>query len=68
MDLCMKCGTTAESSQGWPVCENGCGEMLHIGRCNGCGVELGYVIDDDMCSPEQLACGNCVKMAKRKGE
>lgn len=52
----MTCGTTAESNDGWPVCDR------------GCGVELGYVIDDDMRSPEKLACVLCVQRAMRQSK
>ena len=70
MDICMTCGTISESKKAWPECPKGwCGsKMLHLGRCMGCGVELGYVIDDDFCSPKKLACGDCFQRAMRKSE
>lgn len=68
MDLCMKCGTIAESKIGGAECENGHGHMLHLYRCMGCGRELGCILyNDDGEIPEQLACGDCVKRAMRKG-
>ncbi|HDY88997.1 MAG TPA: hypothetical protein ENH82_12900 [bacterium] len=68
MDICMTCGTIAESKCGGAECENGHGNMLHLYRCMGCGVELGYVVDNDFCRPEKLACGNCVKSAMRRSK
>lgn len=66
MDICMTCGTIEETSFKTVECENGCGNLLHLGRCGGCGVELGYTLDDALYSPEQLACSLCVKRAMRK--
>lgn len=60
----MDCGTIVESNKAWPGC--GCGsKMLHLGECMECGVEVGYLLDDDMCSPEQLACNDCIERTKR---
>lgn len=67
MDICMTCGTIEETSFKTVGCENGCGNLLHLGRCGGCGVKLGYSLNDVLCSPDQLACGDCVQRAMRKG-
>lgn len=68
MDICITCGTIAESTRRRLKCENGHGDMLQLGRCMRCGVELGYLIEDDLYGPEKLACGDCVKRAMRKSE
>jgi len=68
MDICIICGAIAVSNARRIRCKNGHGDMLHLGKCGGCGVELGYVIDDDLFEPEQLACGDCVKRAMRRSK
>ena len=68
MDICIMCGTIAMSSASRVRCKNGHGDMLEIGKCMRCGVELGYLIQDDLYGPEKLACSNCIKEAIGKSE
>lgn len=65
MDICITCGAIAVSSTRRVACWNGHGDMLHLGGCVRCGVELGYLIDDDLYGPEKLACSNCIEEAIR---
>ncbi len=41
----------------WPRCpdveDHRC---VHIGSCSVCSAPIGYVIDDDYCTPETLVC------------
>ena len=46
--------------------------VVHQGKCMGCNKRVGYLIDDDYCTPTILYCPDCmtvycVDLEKEKG-
>lgn len=66
MDICLNCGKTGPHEL-WGRCTCVDPQPVHIGKC-GCGAAIGYIIDDDYCSPETLACAQCLAKAQEKAE
>ncbi len=59
-DVCITCGREHEPEVWGSDCTCKEPNVVHRQQCNGCQKIIGYVIDDDYCSPEKLYCSTCV--------
>jgi hypothetical protein len=64
-DICSSCGNQLEYELWGAKCHCPNPNVVHQQPCDLCGKLIGYIIDDDYCTPEKLICPDCLNKTRK---